>query len=190
MGACIVGTAWRRQIALKSVGRHLDDVAENLAYLESGEVKDPLQAEAKIFIDSFRGTLVKCRAMPTKTDIEAWRAVDAAINLERASARLTAVFNSCGLGPAVRQFLYEAVYLQGVVETLIDIGSGGDSPTVRGREGANARHAKHRAMKDECLAWFAQNRGQFRNKDDAAIEATKRWPVEFSTVRNNWLKGQ
>ena len=58
------------------------------------------------------------------------------------------------------------------------------------KRAAGVRHSENREMKAQVLAWFAENRGKYRSKDEAAaIIAGKVVPVTFRTVRE-WLKGQ
>lgn len=56
------------------------------------------------------------------------------------------------------------------------------------RLGGNARSAKYAAMKSAALTWYAENRNQHQNKNDAALALTKIHSVEFGTARA-WLKG-
>lgn len=63
-------------------------------------------------------------------------------------------------------------------------------PRTMAHLGADARHATNRANKAACLKWYRDNRDRFTSKDAAAIEATKLFEAEFSTIRNNWLKGK
>ena len=58
------------------------------------------------------------------------------------------------------------------------------------KRAAGVRHSENREMKAQVLEWFAENRGKYRSKDEAAaIIAGKVVPVTFRTVRE-WLKGQ
>lgn len=57
------------------------------------------------------------------------------------------------------------------------------------KRATSARHAENRSMKAECIDWYKKNCHRFDSKDAAAIEALNRWPVAFTTIRNNWIKG-
>ena len=60
--------------------------------------------------------------------------------------------------------------------------------TKAAKAGATGRKNKYEAMKIPALEWYQKERHRFQNKDDAAFEITKTYPVEFSTARG-WLKG-
>lgn len=55
------------------------------------------------------------------------------------------------------------------------------------RKGAKARHAENRAMKEEFLNWYAENKDKYPSMDAAAeYAAGKVVPVKFRTARG-WL---
>lgn len=57
-----------------------------------------------------------------------------------------------------------------------------------GKAGADGRKKKYEAMEKAALKWYSQEKGDYKNKNDAAVALTKLFPVEFSTARD-WLKG-
>ena len=55
--------------------------------------------------------------------------------------------------------------------------------------GLNIRHAENRDMKTQALTWYAENKHNYKSKNDAAYALIKIVPVKFGTARN-WLKDQ
>jgi len=61
--------------------------------------------------------------------------------------------------------------------------------TKLAKKAADAAHVENRGMKAQGLAWYAEHKGKFANKDDAARAMLEIVPVAFSTARK-WLRGQ
>ncbi len=57
------------------------------------------------------------------------------------------------------------------------------------KKAAEVRHTENRQLKEEGLAWYAANKHNYSNKDDAAQDMTKIVPVKFRTARD-WLINQ
>jgi hypothetical protein len=85
--------------------------------------------------------------------------------------------------------LFEALYWCGITVGYANAIKPANEAIKRlTRRATDALHAENRAMKAQVLEWYAANRHQFANKDEAAFAAANKLvPAEFSTVRG-WLK--
>lgn len=107
-------------------------------------------------------------------------------------AELLEVLHEAGEAGALANGLYmwdqsEASFLE-VMESDPKSNAAVSARRLLAKAAAGARHAPNQVVREQVVARYKAERGNFTSKDAAAIAYTKDFPFEFSTIRD-WLKG-